>query len=140
MSDCPLKMPCDRPKNLVLLVMEGNEERTINVCQNCPLAKQIHVLEKTNDHCPRCNTKFKDLADDKKLGCEFCYVFMGSSLESLIERVQDGSKKHKGKKPSKENLPVLQRFFNQIVDEYGESHPDSVKSCERLKKLLARYF
>jgi protein-arginine kinase activator protein McsA len=139
MSFCPLNQPCENSKTVQLIIMQGKEEETVTVCEKCPLAKQMTSLETNNNSCCRCGSKLKDLAKDKRLGCEYCYLFMSRQLKTLIDKVQDGNTKHTGKKPT-DKTKLLQQFFNQIIQEYAEKNQKDVKTCEKLQKLLARYF
>lgn len=137
---CPLNKPCSKPKTLQMIIMEGNEEKTIQVCEQCPLAKQVNMGIMEHEHCSKCGAVFADLVKNKGLGCEFCYLFMSSSMRKLIDKVQNKASKHKGKEPTEKQPPLLQRFFNQAISEYQKEHPEKQKTCEKLKKLLDSYF
>ncbi len=140
MKMCPLNVPCNKNKKIVLLVMEGKEEKTIKVCNDCPLARQVASASLANENCPVCQTKFLDLSENKRLGCEFCYLFMEPNLKVLIEKVQDGSSQHKGKRPTIKSEDLLQKFFNKVLDEHGKEFPQTFITCSKIKKILARYF
>lgn len=139
MSPCPINLPCNNLKNISLVIMQDKEEESVKICSKCPLAKQISNVDSNNNSCCRCGTKLKDLVKNKRLGCEYCYLFMSQQLKTLMDKVQDGSTKHVGKGPVKKPK-LLQQFFNQIIQEHAEKNLLDTVACEKLKKMLSRYF
>lgn len=139
MSQCPLNKPCDKPKALTLLLMHGKVEETIRVCKSCPLARQINATNLAEAMCAVCKTDLNEITSGKRVGCEFCYLFMSEKMRSLIKKVQDGATKHVGKKPQCKDK-LLQKFFNYAIKKYADEHPEETKTCDDLKKLLTRYF
>lgn len=140
MKMCPMNVPCNKSKKVQLLVMEGKEEKSIKVCNDCPLARQANLSSVVNDNCPVCKTEFMDLSEGKRLGCEFCYLFMEPNLKILLEKVQDGSTAHVGKTPTSKQEHLLLKFFKKALDEHEKENPDTSKTCNKLQKFLACYF
>lgn len=140
MKMCPLNTPCNKPKKVQLLIMEGKEEKSIKVCSDCPLARQANISNIANDHCPVCETRFMDLSEGKRLGCEFCYLFMESNLKILMDKVQDGSTSHVGKTPTCKQEHLLLRFFKKALEDHKKENPTESKTCDKLQSFLTRYF
>ena len=69
-------------------VNEQKEEKT--KCPGCGTTK-----------CPGCGTTPEDIMDTAKFGCSQCYDYYSSSIDHVLERCQEGSKKHVGKIPKK---------------------------------------
>ena len=139
MSKCPLNKPCDKPKNISLLVMEGKNEETIFVCSSCPLARQIETTTEAENCCAVCKSTYENIKSTSKLGCDFCYLFMNNKIKKIIEKVQNGATKHNGKKPH-DKAKLLQKFFSYALEKYQTENPEEIENCNKLKKILTRYF
>lgn len=91
------------------------------------------------DKCPVCGFKVSHFLFEQRIGCSFCYLFLGKALANLIMSVQDGSLKHIGKVNSKKKS-LLRDFFFYAIDKEIKKNESKKKTCDELKNILEDYF
>jgi len=99
----------------------------------------IFSTDNFNNGCPVCGFKITDLYTTQKLGCSFCYLFLSHESEILLKNLQDGSIKHKGKKP-KSKKRLLKQFFNHIIEQEIKTGDSNSEDCRNLRSIINDYF
>lgn len=136
MNDCPFKKHCHNPKTESISVLGiDSQKNTIKVCSKCPLLLNAQQFKKTEEKCLSCGITFEEIVKNQKVGCSYCYLFIGD-LEKIVQSAQDNNTKHKGKK----SKTLLLHFFNEIIQKYSKENPDEIKDCKKLQSLIKDLF
>jgi len=135
----------ERPAEITLTEMEGEEMNTIHLCASCaslkgvtggssspPIADLLAHLggseekrfEADAEACDYCGTRQRDFRKNGRLGCPQCYVHFATQLRELLRRVH-GSSQHMGKvyitaavdmQDSQAHLSTLKRRLQRAVE------------------------
>lgn len=123
MSKCPLTgKPCDCPKLFQLTECSNNEVREYQVCADCLVEKpemlpkavpdilqkffevfsfifggfsQYMIQQlKTEDTCPKCGIKLREILETNQVGCAKCYSYFGKEIGNIVQSAQEGATEH----------------------------------------------
>ena len=106
----------ERPAEITLTEMEGEEMNTLHLCASCAALKGVTVgvgsppiadllahlgagekrFEADAEACDYCGMRQRDFRKNGRLGCPQCYVHFATQLRELLRRVH-GSSQHMGK-------------------------------------------
>lgn len=87
---------------------------SINDVLNSFLMCQAGIQELSKVKCPECGLSFVEFKSQGLLGCPNDYDAFGESLESVIQRAQDGHTHHTGKSPGE--VVVIDPLQQQRLD------------------------
>lgn len=155
MSKCPFSgEPCSLKKCIHSTHVEKYEAVKIeNCCLACGLPLLIEAFDKTGvpgivkvieappfetppdlKECD-CGITIFDLLKSPKLGCAKCYDTFAEDIRPVVDAVQRGATKHKGKKPK--NLPksadALKEEMHKAIKE--ENYERAAEIRDKLKDL-----
>lgn len=87
---------------------------SINDVLNSFLMCQAGIQELSKVKCPECGLSFVEFKSQGLLGCPNDYDAFGESLDSVIQRAQDGHTHHTGKSPGE--VVVIDPLQQQRLD------------------------
>ena len=99
----------------------------------------IFTTKGHEDKCPVCNFRVSDFITEQRLGCAFCYLFLKKPLQNLIQAVQDGEIKHRGK-IGENTKNLLHEFFDFVLEERAAIDKPNRENFQTIKNILKTYF
>ena len=135
MTGCPFKTHCKNTKTQILKFEFGGKQKSIKVCEKCPLllnaSKNTYEFKK----CLKCHITLDEIVKTQKTGCPYCFLFM-NDLDKLIHAAQNNNTKHTGKR----SKTLLINLFQDAIDEHKKNKPEDAGDCDLLKTLIQDLF
>ena len=110
-------------------------------CLEC--YERLFVSTKTEGNlsaCPYCGTSKDEFERKKLVGCPYCYRTMAGAAYYMIEKMQNGTCGHRGKKPplmeADEEIFSRMRFESEAESDDFRNRMQTKASFERQKKEL----
>ncbi len=149
---------CKNPCTIHLTQIVDGSCAKVDLCQDCPVAKNAQSNESFNligdfggpktiapsfdkkTGCPACGFTKENFKERGRLGCSYCYTFFESSIEPILENIHTGTE-HLGKCPGKESgrpkqmdLGELKKKLSELIlrEEYEQAAVvrDQIKELE----------
>lgn len=137
MNDCPFKKHCQHPKTEQIAIIGISPEKTIKVCDKCPLLFQTkkNIFAKKQNDCLYCGSKLEEIVVGQKVGCAFCYIFI-KELSSIVVNSQNNNAFHVGKK----SKSLLLHFFKELIQKEKQDLPEEEGLCKKIDELVSDLF
>lgn len=100
------------------------------------LAEKKRQLQETPP-CPQCGLDLHSLLTEARIGCDQCYTHFHDFIRAMVQRVQDNSTKHEGKRPKSQaqklDLAKLEREMAAAIKD--ERYEDAAVIRDQIKSL-----
>ncbi len=155
---------CAKGKTVHLTQIVGDDVKKLDLCGDCPMAKEVTSVEAINIiceinpsielgdsgirsmekgvACPNCGFTQDSFRESGRLGCPSCYDVFSTTIDAVLEKVHRGLS-HKGKRPVKcapamslEEIAALKSELEEHVAR--EEYEKAAELRDRIFELEAR--